>query len=45
MTDRERLKDALSHEEAAVALYRKYAHDAEDQRLTEMFEQFAMNES
>jgi len=45
MTDRERLKDALQHEEEAVRLYRLYAADAQDERIKEMFEQFAMNES
>ncbi len=45
MTDRDRLKDALEHEEIAVDLYRKYMRDAQDVRLQEMFEQFAMNES
>jgi len=45
MTDRERLKDALLHEEDAVRLYRRYATEAEDERIREMFEQFAMNES
>jgi len=45
MTDRERLKDALEHEETAVRLYREYARETEDERLQEMFSQFAMNES
>jgi len=45
MTDRERLKEALIHEEDAVKLYREYSRQCEDERLREMFEQFAMNES
>jgi len=45
MTDREMLRDALAHEEEAVRLYRRYAQQCEDQRVQEMFEQFAMNES
>jgi len=45
MDDRERLQDALEHEEAAVRLYRKYQRECDDERLAEMFEQFAMNES
>ena len=45
MDDRERLRDALEHEEKAVRLYRKYEREAQDERLREMFEQFAMNES
>jgi len=45
MTDEDRLKDALQHEDEAVKLYRKYAREAEDGRLQEMFEQFGMNES
>jgi len=45
MTDRERLQDALEHEETAIALYRKYARETADERIQEMFEQFAMNES
>ena len=40
-----RLKEALGHEETATRLYRAYAREAEDERLREMFEQFAMNES
>ena len=45
MTDRERLREALEHEETAVRLYREYARDAGDEKLQEMFSQFAMNES
>lgn len=45
MTDCERLKDALAHEETAIALYHKYARETDDERVAEMFEQFAMNES
>jgi rubrerythrin len=45
MTKVEMLEDALEHEENAVQLYRKYARQTEDQRVREMFEQFAMNES
>jgi rubrerythrin len=45
MTDRERLQEALKHEENAVSLYRQFAREADDARLQEMFEQFAMNES
>ncbi|MDP6438860.1 MAG: ferritin family protein [Candidatus Brocadiia bacterium] len=45
MTDKDRLKDALEHEEFAVNLYRNYARATGDERLKEMFEQFAMNES
>ena len=45
MTDRDRLKEALRHEEAAVRLYREYAREAADQKVQEMFNQFAMNES
>ena len=45
MDDRERIQDALEHEEHAVQLYRQYQRECEDQRLQEMFEQFAMNES
>ena len=45
MTDQDRLKDALRHEETAVRLYRQYAREADDDRIQEMFEQFAMNES
>ena len=45
MTDRDRLKDALKHEETAVRLYRQYAREADDDKVQEMFEQFAMNES
>jgi rubrerythrin len=41
----EMLKDALKHEEDAVALYRKYASRTDNDRIREMFEQFAMNES
>ena len=40
-----RLKEALHHEELAARLYREYARDADDERLKEMFDQFAMNES
>ena len=43
--DAERLKEALRHEEAALALYRLYAREADDERLKEMFDQFGMNES
>ncbi len=43
--DEDRLKDALGHEENAVNLYRKYARETDSASLTEMFEQFAMNES
>ena len=45
MTDRDRLKDALKHEDAAIRLYRQFADETEDARLKEMFTQFAMNES
>ena len=45
MTDRDRLMEALKHEEVAVRLYRQYEREAQDERLREMFEQFAMNES
>mgnify|MGYP000509377487 CR=1 FL=1 len=45
MDDRERLQDALEHEEKAVQLYRKYQRECDDERLQEMFDQFAMNES
>ncbi len=45
MTDKERLKEALQHEEEAISLYREYQREAEDPRVQEMFEQFAMNES
>jgi len=45
MTDRERLIEALEHEENAVRLYRQYGRESQDPRLREMFEQFAMNES
>ena len=45
MNDRERIQDALEHEELAVRLYRQYQREADDERLQEMFEQFAMNES
>jgi len=45
MDDRERLEEALLHEEEAVALYRRYTRECDDERLREMFEQFAMNES
>ncbi len=41
----EMLQDALEHEENAVQLYRKYARETDDERVREMFEQFAMNES
>ena len=43
--DLDRLKEALRHEEAAVKRYRQYARDADDERVREMFEQFAMNEN
>jgi len=43
--DVERLKEALKHEEAALENYRQYARETSDERLAEMFEQFAMNES
>lgn len=45
MSERERLQDALKHEEDAVKRYRRYARETKDERLQEMFEQFAMNES
>jgi rubrerythrin len=45
MTDKDRLLEALRHEEAAVRLYRQFAQESEDERVREMFEQFAMNES
>ena len=45
MTDRERLLEALKHEEDAVRLYRQFERESQDPRLREMFEQFAMNES
>jgi rubrerythrin len=45
MTDKDRLLEALKHEENAVRLYRQYGQESEDARLREMFEQFAMNES
>ena len=45
MTDRERLTEALKHEETAVRMYRQFEQESEDERLREMFEQFAMNES
>ncbi len=45
MTDKDRLLEALKHEEMAVRLYRQYARESDDERLREMFEQFAMNES
>ncbi len=45
MTDRERILEALKHEERAVKLYRLYERESEDLRLKEMFDQFAMNES
>jgi len=45
MDDQERIQDALQHEEHAVRLYRQYQREADDERLQEMFEQFAMNES
>ena len=45
MTDEQRLKDALQREEEAVRLYRSHAAHAHDERIKEMFEQFAMNES
>jgi len=43
--DVERLREALRHEEIATNLYRQYAREADDPRVKEMFEQFAMNES
>ncbi len=43
--DRGRLKEALKHEENAVKLYRKYASETDSESLSEMFEQFAKNES
>ncbi len=43
--DVDRLKEALRHEEIAAKLYREYARDADDERIKEMFDQFAMNES
>ncbi len=43
--DKERLKDALGHEENAVKLYRQYARETDSESIREMFEQFAMNES
>ena len=45
MTDRDRLKEALGHEEAAIRLYRQFADESKNARLKEMFTQFAMNES
>ena len=45
MKNREMLQDALEHEEKAVNLYREYARETDDERIREMFEQFAMNES
>ncbi len=45
MTDKDRLLEALKHEENAVRLYRQYGRESDDERLREMFEQFAMNES
>ncbi|MFP4026947.1 MAG: ferritin family protein [Candidatus Brocadiia bacterium] len=45
MTDKEMLKDALEHEEEAIRLYRQYTEAVIDERIKEMFEQFAMNES
>lgn len=45
MDDRDRLQDALEHEEDAVRLYRQYERETGDERLQEMFGQFAMNES
>ncbi|MBS3762727.1 MAG: rubrerythrin [Planctomycetes bacterium] len=45
MTDKEMLKDALEHEEEAIRLYRQYTEAVTDERIKEMFEQFAMNES
>ena len=44
-SDEHRLKEALKHEENAVNLYRKYSRETDSVSLTEMFEQFAMNES
>ena len=45
MTDRDRLKEALKHEDFAVQMYRRYSDEADDDRVKEMFAQFAMNES
>ena len=45
MTDRDMLKEALEHEEFAIRLYREFAEQAGDERIKEMFLQFAMNES
>ena len=36
MTDKDRLKGALEHEEFAVDLYREYARVTGDERLKEM---------
>lgn len=43
--DKQRLTEALGHEEAAVKLYRRFARETDSDSLSEMFEQFAMNES
>ena len=45
MNDRERLQNALEHEEHALKLYRQYERETDNDRLAEMFEQFAQNES
>lgn len=45
MTERDMLKEALQHEELAIRLYREFAEQARDERIKEMFVQFAMNES
>jgi rubrerythrin len=45
MNDRDRLVEALKHEERAIKLYREFQREADDPRVQEMFEQFAMNES
>jgi len=45
MTDRERLQEALKQEANTFKLCREFERESEDERLKEMFEQFAMNES
>lgn len=45
MTLEERLKEALRHEEAAIRMYNRFAEGTEDAALSEMFRQFAKNES
>lgn len=45
MNDLDMLEEALEHEEEATKRYRKYARETDDERLREMFEQFAMNEN